>query len=177
MNMKIEKIISDKILYIVGAILLMLFTKEDSMILNFSIWISVILYLASLVISLVYFYSNKEIIDKLISVIITNFILYVLLKFLFIFGIKQMAENKEIVGKYPIENFISGRVSKLYFKFEGKKYGVGYSNKQELRREDMIKNYEILLFYNKSVLGTYVIRDYKISLRDGNAPNLLIDKK
>lgn len=166
---KIGKEINGKILYVVGAVLLMFFTKEDSLILNMSIWISMIVYLMSLVVSLVfsYFYSsNEEIIDRLFSVIIINFILFVLLKYIFIFGIKQMAEDKEIVGKYPIENFISGRVSKLYFKFNGKKYGVGYSNKEELRREDMIKNYEVLLFYNKSVLGTYVIRDYKIIHRN-----------
>lgn len=166
MNMKkIEIRINSKILYVVGAVLLMFFTKEDSKILNISTWISMIIYILSLIISLVYSYfyiSSKEIIDRLVSIIITNFILFILLKFLFIFGIKQMAEDKEIVGRYPIENFISGRVSKLYFKFNGKKYGVGYSNKEELRREDMIKNYEVLLFYNKSILGTYIIRDYKI---------------
>lgn len=166
---KIEKRINSKILYVVSAVLLMLFTKEDSLILNISIWISMIIYLVSLVISLVfsYFYSSdEEIIDRLFSIIITNFLLFVLLKYLFIFGIKQMAEDKEIVGKYPIENFISGRVSKLYFRFNGKKYGVGYSNKEELRREEMIKNYEVLLFYNKSILGTYIIRDYKIIHRN-----------
>lgn len=53
-------------------------------------------------------------------------------------------------------------MDKLYFNFNGKKYGVGYRDKEGLGRESIINNHYILLIYKKSILDTYVIEDYKI---------------
>lgn len=110
--MRMENLINKRVFYIVVAILLMFFTKQDSMILNITFEINVTTYLCSLFISLVYFYiyDKQEIIGRIISIITTSFFIYLLLKLVLIFGIKEMASNQKIEAQYPIENYIANSI-------------------------------------------------------------------
>lgn len=155
--------INNKLLYIGGAIFVMFFIKKDALILNSSLYINIIIYLLALVISILIFIFRKiEIIDKAISSFIGSIILFMGIKIILIFSIQKMAKEEILIAKCPINNYISGRLGRIQFIFKGEKHSIGYSNKKEIDRIDLINNYEIILLYKISILDTYVIQSYEI---------------
>ena len=167
--MKVETIMKNKkIAYIIGAILLGFYVKEDDKILNFPFYVNILLYTCILTILIGYFYffnrKKKEynFITENLNSLVLALSLFFIIRLVAIFYIKEVADKDIIIARYPISNFISGRFNSVYFYFQNKRYSLGYRNSQQLLREDIINNYEIEIQYSHSVLNTYVIRKYKI---------------
>lgn len=159
--------INSKFLYIGGAIFIMFFFKNDALILNLSFYISIMIYLLALTISILIFSFRKtDIVDKVVSLSISSIIAFMILKMVLIFSIQRMTNQETLVARYPINNYISGRLGSIQFIFEGERYSIGYSNKKELDRIDLIKNYELKIFYKTSILNTYVIQSYEVVRKD-----------
>lgn len=162
--MKVNK----RIYYIIGAIFFGFFIGEDRKVLNFPLYIDIVLYFSSFLVTFGYFYfSNRKykyfhLISELISSTIIAFIVFVVFKMGLLFVIEKMADKEFVITEIPISNFISGRSNVIYFHFENNRYSVGYQNEHHLERRDIIDNYNIQLSYSKSIFNTYIIRNYKV---------------
>lgn len=155
--------INHKYFYILIALLLAFFWKEESLILNIPFHINSILCILSLCFSIIYFYFDREEkIGRLITSIVISFILFIILKTAFIFFVKHNTYDHIQVGKFPIDNFISGRTNMLYFRFKNKRYSIRYKNPNDITRENLMRDYELHLFYEKSFGEIYVIKEYKV---------------
>lgn len=157
------------------ALLLVLFLKEDRMILNVPLTLNVSVFVLSFGIVLIFLYrynsngkaknKNNNIID-LLGILILAFFIFILLKLAINYYTVKSAE--EIVTeetKVPIDNFVSGRTDLLYFYFKDKRYSVRYNNTSHLSKKEIIDNYTLHIVYSKSIFDTYVIKKYSIEVK------------
>ncbi|TCN50335.1 hypothetical protein [Flavobacterium circumlabens] len=173
----IEKIFAKKWIFIIMALLLMLFLKEDRMILNVPLTLNVSVFLLSFGIVLIFLYrynsaekgkaKNKSntIIDML-GILILAFFIFILLKLAInYYTVKSAEEIATEETKVPIDNFVSGRTDLLYFYFKDKRYSVRYNNTSHLSKKEIIDNYTLHIVYSKSIFDTYVIKKYSIEVK------------
>lgn len=173
----IENIFSKKWIFIIMALLLVLFLKEDRMILNVPLLLNVSVFLLSFGIILIFLYSynsarkgktkkKRNIIIDLLGNLILAFFIFIILKLGMNYYIAKSAEKtamKEI--KVPIDNFVSGRTDLLYFYFKDKRYSVSYNNASYLSRKEIIEEHQLHIMYSKSIFDTYVIKKYSIEIK------------
>lgn len=150
--------------------LLILFLREDRMILNFSTPWNILLFIVVLVFvlgfSYCYSFRNKikyNFITDLLGSLVLSFFMFIILKMSVNFWIEERSKNKIIEKEVLfIDNFISGRSNLIYFYFKDKRYSLKYNNSYHLDREELINDYNIEIYYSKSILDTYVIKKYNI---------------
>lgn len=178
-----EKILSIRWVYIVMAFILFIFQIRYRFILNFPFVLNLSLFFFCYLIMLVFLYrynhnqkenknsktnklkkyqKNDWLID-LFGCLVLAFFIFMIIKTSFNFYLEIKADNSPTQEmKLPISNYISGRVDLLYYHFEDKSYTLGYSNPDQLKREEIIDHYVLNIEYSKSVLGMYVIKKYNV---------------
>ncbi|MCK8141815.1 hypothetical protein MW871_07895 [Flavobacterium sp. I-SCBP12n] len=170
-----EKIFSKKWIFILMAILLVLFLKEDKIILNVPLILNICVFVISLLIILIFQYKhnsvkkkkkNNNTIINIVGVFILSFFIFIILKLSINFCIIKSSEkmvNEEI--KLPIDNFISGRTDLIYFNFNDKRYSLRYNNTDNLSREEIVNKHILHIIYSKSFFEIYVIKKYNIEFK------------
>lgn len=171
----IENIFSKKWIFIIMALLLVLFLREDRMILNVPLLLNILVFVFSFFIILIFLYrynsvqkgkkKNNMIID-LLGGLILSFFVFIVIKLAINFYIVKSAEGtatEEI--KLPIENFVSGRTDLVYFYFKDKRYSLRYSNTGRLSRKQIMDECTLHIVYSKSFCDTYVINRYNIEVK------------
>ena len=173
----IENIFSKKWIFILMAILLVLFLKEDRIILNVTLILNICVFLLSLFIIFIFQYKynsvkkkkkkkNNNNIINITGIFILSFFIFIILKLSINFFIIKNSEkmlNEEI--KLPIENFISGRTDLIYFNFNDKRYSLRYNNTDNLSREEIVNKHILHIIYSKSFFEIYVIKKYNIEFK------------
>lgn len=172
----IENVLSKKWIFLVMAFLLVVFLREDRLILNVPLFLNVSLFFLSFCLLLFCLYrfnlqkSKKEkksnLITDLLGCVILSFFVFILFKLAVNFYIEKSVKElsvKEI--KLPIDNFISGRTDLVYFYFKDKTYSLRYNNTNNLSKKELIDNYVINIKYGESVFNTYVIKNYNIEIK------------
>lgn len=168
----IEKLLSKGWVLITMVLLLLVFLRQERLILNFPIILSILLYVIPFIfLGFFYWYkfrkrkSNNFLIVELLGIFLISFFLYIVLKTCVNFWIKESAESKQITKVLLIDNFISGRSGMIYFYFKNQRYSLRYDNENHLSREELINNYSLSIDYSNSIFDTYVINKYYIVIK------------
>ncbi|MDY3315907.1 hypothetical protein PG630_01095 [Riemerella anatipestifer] len=162
----IDNLLSKKWTYIIMACLLVLFLREDKMILGMPVIINILLLVIPCLFMLCFIFFNKgniNLVEEGSKIIVISFFLFVFLKMGVNFYIKRYSREEDIVKiSVPIDNFISGRLDLIYFYFNGKRYSLRYNNINHLNKREIVDKYNLELSYQKSIFSTYVITDYRV---------------
>ncbi|MDX6188092.1 hypothetical protein SGQ83_01925 [Flavobacterium sp. Fl-318] len=172
----INKILKSKWIYFLLALGIVLYLKDNQLILNPPKYIFWILFSMSFLILFVLEIkseakSKKTILDYFLVVITVGFfsiLLAVILKIPINQYIIYKTDNEIFTEKCEVSNYISGRTDRLLFYFNKNKYSIGFQNSNHLKREDIIDNYLLKINYKKSILDTYVVEDYVLIKKSGS---------
>ena len=159
------------------ALLLVLFLREDRMILNVPLLLNIVVFFLSLSVLLVFLYrynaagrgkekKNSNTIIDLLGCLILSFFLFIILKLAINYYIVKIADKtvtEEV--RLPIDNYVSGRTDLLYFYFKKKRYSLRYNNNSHLSRKEIIEQYALHVIYSKSFCDIYVINAYNIKVK------------
>lgn len=168
----ISKILKNKINYFIILIFIIFYMRQENRILSFPNYLNYVIFGISF---LVLFFLNKKYSTKNKK---NNFLYHIFnISILIIFGIFLTAIIKiplnytilkstfgnEIEEVCKINNFISGRMEKIYFIFDGEKQSTAFKNENHLTRNNIVNNYMLKINYRNSILGTKVIENYELT--------------
>lgn len=99
----------------------------------------------------------------ILTSLLFGFVLYCFFMiFLNNFIIYKRNLNEMKTKKCEIFNYISGRNNAIHYYFNDKVYLFYYKNSNHLTREDIINNHYVIVEYCPSILGTYVVENYRL---------------
>ncbi|MCC9065945.1 hypothetical protein [Flavobacterium piscisymbiosum] len=164
----INKILKSKWIYFLLLIGIVLYLRENQLILNSPKYIFWVLFSISFSTLFVLEIRNKikikkSILDYFFVIITVSFFsiyMALILKIPINEYIIYKSQSEILVKKCKISNYISGRSDRLLFYFDDKVYSVGFQNSSHLERKKIIANFLLRVEYKKSILNTYVVQEY-----------------
>lgn len=166
----INKILKSKWIYFLLLIGIVLYLRENQLILNSPKYIFWVLFSISFIILFVLEIRDKikikkNILDYFFVIITVSFFsiyMALILKIPINEYIIYKNQNEILVKKCKISNYISGRSDRLLFYFDDKVYSVGFQNSNHLERKKIMANFLLRVEYKKSILNTYVVQEYEL---------------
>ncbi len=166
-----EKILNSKFLYILLAILVLIYLFQDDKILNLSFsffWIRSLLAFCLITIFFLWRYNEHKVYyqrkfkDKVyisglfLGALVFTLMLQGLICIPINFLIKQSATEQTEIFYCKITNVVTTNIDKIHFEFLGKRYSR-YFNVNNYNRNDLIMNYNLKVEVKKSIWSTYYI--------------------
>lgn len=166
----INKILKSKWIYFLLLIGIVLYLRDNQLILNPPKYIFWILFSLSFIILSVLEIKDKIKITKsiwdyfFVMITVSFFSIYIalILKIPINEYIIFKSQNEIFEKKCKISNYISGRSDRLLFYFDDKVYSVGFQNHNHLERKNIIDNYLLRVEYKRSIFNTYVVQEYEL---------------
>ncbi|KAF2338840.1 hypothetical protein RB619_04485 [Flavobacterium sp. LHD-80] len=166
----INKILKSKWIYFLLLIGIVLYLRDNQLILNPPKYIFWILFSLSFIILSVLEIKDKIKITKsiwdyfFVMITVSFFSIYIalILKIPINEYIIFKSQNEIFEKKCKISNYISGRSDRLLFYFDDKVYSVGFQNHKHLERKNIIDNYLLRVEYKRSIFNTYVVQEYEL---------------
>lgn len=166
-----NRIFKYKISYLIIIIFIVTFLRQKNQIIDYPQYLDTILFLLTFI--LLYLINRKlgqikSIEEKslrilsLLSIALLTIFLITMLKIPVNYCILKSTFGMQKSEELKIENFISGRWQKLYFKYKGRRESIPFDNKNNLSRNDIIKNYNIKIYYRNSICKTKVIENFEL---------------
>lgn len=172
-----ENLLNSKYMYLIMLILVVLYLYGDDKVLNLPKSLFIIKFCISLIILIIFLYTRfKKFEDyyrrKFKDKVYLFSLIFGLLLFSFIFQsffnipinylIKYSAKKNSIeTFDCDITNAVTTNIDKIHFKFLNEKYSR-YYNINDYEREDLIKNYKLVLKVQPSIFNTYYINEMNL---------------